>query len=89
MSTQALSQTQKDQLRQMLGECGLKNVHLEIGDILKEGLKETKEIPSKKLTEKKKKKMAKKAKKRPPQVCEVELCHACSEKLRKAGALST
>jgi len=36
MSTQTLSQTQKDQLRQMLSECGLKNVHLGIGDILKE-----------------------------------------------------
>jgi len=36
MSSQTLSQTQKDQLRKMLGECGLKNVHLEIGDILKE-----------------------------------------------------
>ena len=52
MSTQALSQTQKDQLRQMLDECGLKNVHLEIGDILKEGLDETtKGIPVEELTE--------------------------------------
>jgi hypothetical protein len=64
MSTQALSQIQKDQLRQMLDECGLKNVHLEIGDILMEGLEETKGIPSKKLTEKQNKlnkKMTKKA----------------------------
>ena len=64
MSTQALSQTQKDQLRQMLDECGLKNVHLGIGDILKEGLNETKGLPGKELTEKQNKinkKMAKNA----------------------------